>query len=110
MCGITGFFNPASTHNHDVMRGHVSAMASTIAHRGPGGHSRVRLGHRRLSIIDLSDAANQPFVKDPGKTINDPDSCDASCSPITGSSTACDPSFGWRRRRWLSREYELVGL
>ncbi|MGH6914250.1 MAG: asparagine synthase (glutamine-hydrolyzing), partial [Geminicoccales bacterium] len=27
-----------------------------------GAH--VRLGHRRLSIIDLSDAANQPFEKD----------------------------------------------
>jgi asparagine synthase (glutamine-hydrolysing) len=48
-------------------------MSEAIAHRGPdavgawrgpGDPPRVRLGHRRLSIIDLSDAANQPFVKD----------------------------------------------
>lgn len=48
-------------------------MSQAIAHRGPdavgawrgpGDPPRVRLGHRRLSIIDLSDAANQPFVKD----------------------------------------------
>ena len=31
---------------------------------GPDDTERVRLGHRRLSIIDLSAAANQPFVKD----------------------------------------------
>jgi asparagine synthase (glutamine-hydrolysing) len=48
-------------------------MSSAIAHRGPDAAGtwsssddahRVQLGHRRLSIIDLSAAANQPFVKD----------------------------------------------
>ena len=48
-------------------------MSTAIAHRGPdaagsyeeqGPGCRVLLGHRRLSIIDLSEAANQPFVKD----------------------------------------------
>src|SRR5262245_60264268 len=48
-------------------------MSDALAHRGPdaagtwigpGSAERVRLGHRRLSIIDLSAAANQPFVKD----------------------------------------------
>jgi asparagine synthase (glutamine-hydrolysing) len=48
-------------------------MSTAIAHRGPdaagsyeqdGPGYRVSLGHRRLSIIDLSEAANQPFVKD----------------------------------------------
>jgi asparagine synthase (glutamine-hydrolysing) len=51
----------------------VSAMSTAIAHRGPdavGSYTKegpgygVHLGHRRLSIIDLSEAANQPFVKD----------------------------------------------
>ncbi len=47
-------------------------MLRSIAHRGPDAEGQYRnaaagaqvaLGHRRLSIIDLSDAANQPFVK-----------------------------------------------
>jgi asparagine synthase (glutamine-hydrolysing) len=45
-------------------------MAETLAPRGPDGnglfaHGRVVLGHRRLKIIDLSEAAQQPMV-DPG--------------------------------------------
>jgi asparagine synthase (glutamine-hydrolysing) len=48
-------------------------MLAAIAHRGPDSEGMyeaqvhgtdVRLGHRRLSIIDLSEAANQPFEKD----------------------------------------------
>jgi asparagine synthase (glutamine-hydrolysing) len=48
-------------------------MSAAIAHRGPDADGtwsssdeahRVQLGHRRLSIIDLSAAANQPFAKD----------------------------------------------
>ena len=48
------------------------AMLDAIAHRGPDADgtyddardgASVTLGHRRLSIIDLSEAANQPFVK-----------------------------------------------
>src|SRR6266545_2047213 len=65
MCGILGTWNvPASSQR-------FAAMSDAIAHRGPDAEGtwespdrRVRLGHRRLSIIDLSAAANQPFVKD----------------------------------------------
>jgi asparagine synthase (glutamine-hydrolysing) len=47
-------------------------MTDAMAHRGPDAHSdyvqeRVALGHRRLSIIDLSDAANQPFTDHTGR-------------------------------------------
>jgi asparagine synthase (glutamine-hydrolysing) len=51
----------------------VRAMVDRIAHRGPdavgvrevvAAGTRVHLAHRRLSIIDLSTAADQPFVKD----------------------------------------------
>jgi asparagine synthase (glutamine-hydrolysing) len=47
-------------------------LLERIAHRGPdaagvfeagSGEQQVKMGHRRLSIIDLSDAANQPFEK-----------------------------------------------
>ena len=67
MCGIVGLYNvPVGP---DVLQ----SMLDSIAHRGPdaagtyedeANGAYVRLGHRRLSIIDLSDAANQPFEKD----------------------------------------------
>jgi asparagine synthase (glutamine-hydrolysing) len=68
VCGILGAYGVATADDQVV-----AAMSDAIAHRGPDATGtwtspddaqRVRLGHRRLSIIDLSDAANQPFVKD----------------------------------------------
>jgi len=64
MCGITGIFNlngePVSTVN-------LRNMTDAIAHRGPDGEGFyndgfVALGHRRLSIIDLSPAGHQPMI------------------------------------------------
>lgn len=45
-----------------------------MAHRGPDAHNdfvegEVMLGHRRLSIIDLSTAANQPFADHSGRYV-----------------------------------------
>jgi asparagine synthase (glutamine-hydrolysing) len=67
MCGIAG------SYNLPLDAGVGEAVSSAIAHRGPdaAGHwisddqgPPVWLCHRRLSIIDLSSAANQPFEKD----------------------------------------------
>jgi len=68
MCGIAGRFNfnPA----HRVQRQLLRAMTSVLAHRGPDadGHyaaDGVGLGHRRLSIIDLS-TGDQPLSNEDG--------------------------------------------
>lgn len=50
----------------------IRAMCDAMVHRGPdaGGYvaeQGIALGHRRLSIIDLSDAANQPFTDASGR-------------------------------------------
>jgi asparagine synthase (glutamine-hydrolysing) len=67
VCGITGCYQQADG------RKLADVMTDRIAHRGPdaGGvwsHEDERvsmhLGHRRLSIIDLSSAADQPLCKD----------------------------------------------
>src|SRR5262245_36174677 len=61
MCGIAGYFG-------QFERAVAEAMTARIAHRGPDGDgfwfddaAGVGLGHRRLAIIDLSDAASQPM-------------------------------------------------
>jgi asparagine synthase (glutamine-hydrolysing) len=67
MCGIAGAYQQA---DGKVL---VSAMIDRIDHRGPDARGLVELvdpdtsvvlGHRRLSIIDLSAAADQPFASD----------------------------------------------
>jgi asparagine synthase (glutamine-hydrolysing) len=67
MCGIAGCYQQSDG------RKLVDIMTDSLAHRGPdaGGtwthdddRVSVQLGHRRLSIIDLSAAADQPFTKD----------------------------------------------
>jgi asparagine synthase (glutamine-hydrolysing) len=70
MCGIVGTFTPGlNGSGPDV----VALMRDRMAHRGPDGvglwcspDQRCTLGHRRLSIIDLSPDANQPMVNDTG--------------------------------------------
>jgi asparagine synthase (glutamine-hydrolysing) len=65
MCGIAGIFHPDVPKPVDPAR--VEAMTDALAHRGPDGSGvwtapGIGLGHRRLSIIDLSDAAAQPML------------------------------------------------
>lgn len=63
MCGIAGIVwkkDPA------VKRPLIRRMTDALAHRGPNAEGQyadeaVALGHRRLSVIDLSPGANQPF-------------------------------------------------
>lgn len=62
MCGINGIVNlPISDGSSAVIK-----MNESLQHRGPDAsgvfnHNAVHLGHQRLSIIDLSASANQPF-------------------------------------------------
>jgi asparagine synthase (glutamine-hydrolysing) len=67
MCGITGFLGanvPA-----DEQEGILSRMTNSIAHRGPDNKGHwidaclgVGLGHRRLSILELSEEGAQPML------------------------------------------------
>ena len=74
MCGIVGVLGAAP-----VDRALVERMRDRLAHRGPdaaglwsSADGRVALGHRRLSIIDTSAAANQPFLSADGSLAVDP--------------------------------------
>lgn len=63
MCGINILLGISDTQQAKSI---VAKMNNTMAHRGPDNdgifsETNVTLGHRRLSIIDLSAAGNQPM-------------------------------------------------
>jgi asparagine synthase (glutamine-hydrolysing) len=66
MCGIAGFVDFTKKGTQED----VTTMSGCLQHRGPDGNgvyftddrqASIGLGHRRLSIIDLSETANQPM-------------------------------------------------
>jgi asparagine synthase (glutamine-hydrolysing) len=69
MCGICGIVDL----DGGVFRDRTERMTDALTHRGPdmGGVYEIgssTLGHRRLSIIDLTEAAGQPMISTDGKT------------------------------------------
>lgn len=67
MCGIAGVVGPRPAEEDTLLR-----MAGVIAHRGPDDEGiyvgeGCGLAHRRLSILDLSDAGHQPMSTDDGR-------------------------------------------
>ncbi|SHG87212.1 asparagine synthase (glutamine-hydrolysing) [Chryseolinea serpens] len=71
MCGIAGVLNKNSGHAHEI-----ESMIAQLRHRGPDAQlawssddAKVALGHTRLSVIDLSETANQPMVSQDGRYI-----------------------------------------
>lgn len=67
MCGITGIYHYRS--GAPVCHDALERMTSALAHRGPDDSGvyvdgAIGLGHRRLSILDLSPAGHQPMPND----------------------------------------------
>lgn len=65
MCGIAGFFDPIP--DPTTRRALLEVMLSALVHRGPDDYGiwlqgAVALGHRRLSIVDLSPTGHQPMA------------------------------------------------
>ena len=65
MCGIIGYLDRTSPIDADEF----NRMRDKLKHRGPDGSGSkffknytIALGHRRLSIVDLSDTASQPMT------------------------------------------------
>jgi asparagine synthase (glutamine-hydrolysing) len=68
MCGINGIIGIDEIRSAEL----IKRMNQALAHRGPDDegvfiHNNVALGHRRLSIIDLSSAGHQPMSYDNGR-------------------------------------------
>jgi asparagine synthase (glutamine-hydrolysing) len=72
MCGICGFLGPS--HDAPSNEAPVWAMARALGHRGPDNEGFASdgpmvLGHRRLSIIDLSPSGRQPMANEDGSVL-----------------------------------------
>jgi asparagine synthase (glutamine-hydrolysing) len=72
MCGIVGYWSQKTPAAKPL----VEKMASIIAHRGPDGwgswidsRRELALAHRRLAIIDLSEAGHQPMISPCGRYV-----------------------------------------
>lgn len=69
MCGITGFIDTSQKSSQEILQ----EMTDSMTHRGPDGsgfelinlnNAQIGFGHRRLSIIDLSESGKQPMLFD----------------------------------------------
>ena len=71
MCGIVGILNKKV--GKDELESDCRMMTAALGHRGPDGSGiwldksgKIALGHRRLSIIDLSENGSQPMISNCG--------------------------------------------
>ncbi len=70
MCGIAGFYSPKKVFSLEELIN----MTKVLAHRGPNAEGFysddiIGFGHRRLSVLDLSDRANQPMHSHDGRYV-----------------------------------------
>ena len=75
MCGLVGCVTFSEEH-HNGIYDDIKEMTGALSHRGPDSEGfwcdknvGVALGHRRLSILDLSDAGSQPIVSSCGRWV-----------------------------------------
>lgn len=76
MCGIAGLYSLSERPDPQARLRDMARMVASMNHRGPDGegvwssrNGRCVLGHRRLSIVDLSHAGQQPMVSDSGREV-----------------------------------------
>jgi asparagine synthase (glutamine-hydrolysing) len=71
MCGIAGIFN---FNKQPIAHATIKSMIDMIAHRGPDGEGvyiddYLALGHRRLSILDITPSGSQPMASKNGEWV-----------------------------------------
>ena len=76
MCGVAGFLIRFTKKNHFNFDLALTDMTDSIIHRGPDDagiwydkSNGIGIGHRRLSILDLSSAGHQPMDSSNGRFV-----------------------------------------
>ena len=74
MCGIAGYFDINLDQRDLIQRTNV--MSKELDHRGPDSHGEwsdqnlsISIGHRRLSILDLTETGHQPMISSSGRYV-----------------------------------------
>ncbi len=74
MCGLTGFLRPSGLSSSS--RDDLARMTQCLRHRGPDAEgywldpaAGIGLGHRRLAILELSEAGSQPMTSASGRYV-----------------------------------------
>lgn len=69
MCGITGYCTFSNDNSYEQLESIINKMSDSLSSRGPDdkgfwidSNKGIALGHRRLSILDLSSSGHQPMV------------------------------------------------
>lgn len=71
MCGIVGIYRPGQAPVEERL---IRKMADALIHRGPDAegvfvNNDIALGHRRLAVLDLTSAGNQPMSTQDGRIV-----------------------------------------
>lgn len=76
MCGVVGFFSQNYQGCEESVSAIIHSMSDMIASRGPDsqgvwqdGHAGLSLGHRRLAVLDISEAGHQPMTSPCGRYV-----------------------------------------
>ena len=76
MCGIAGFWRNSADQSIDWLEENATSMANTLVHRGPDDSGiwvdekiGIAFGHRRLSIIDITEHGHQPMISVDGRYV-----------------------------------------
>lgn len=76
MCVITGIVDFSRQSSRDMLQSATRRMTAALAHRGPDDSgiwfdaaAGISMGHRRLSILDLSPAGHQPMLSGSGRFV-----------------------------------------
>jgi asparagine synthase (glutamine-hydrolysing) len=103
MCGIAGWIDLKGRTDRCGLESVAAQMAHALSHRGPDDHgvwadpeTGVALGHRRLSILDLSPAGHQPMLSRNGQFVISYNGEIYNCEEVRQELRKANPGLGFR--------------
>ena len=116
MCGIVGIFDPARRGTADLKQ-RLAPMTEIIAHRGPDAdglwidaEAGIGLGHRRLSIVDVTSAGAQPMASADGRWITTYNGELYNTADLRAEVERANPDVRWRGHSDTEVLLEAVAL
>jgi asparagine synthase (glutamine-hydrolysing) len=102
MCGIAGWIDLKGRTDRYGLESVAARMADALSHRGPDDHgvwadpeAGVALGHRRLSVLDLSPAGHQPMLSGNGRFVISYNGEIYNCEEIRRELQKANPRLGF---------------